>query len=135
MCEMQRAWREFQLATKVRTDTVALQLYLALDSDMTEYNWPGLEVVLYNDGNLVGYIMYYRADATGAFIMQRTADWRAVPDNGFQILPLGPLFDANNNPNSADMEFDKISVQMFNYTCVGNNSIVIDNLSLVPLDQ
>ena len=131
-CPVRSTSRMFPLGTSVSTDAVALRLYLALDSDMTEYNWPGLELALYSEGNVVGYVVYYRAAATGSYIMQRTADWHAIADNGYQILPFSPLLDASSAVSTNPIQFDALQLIIINYTCEGNNSVIIDNVSLVP---
>ena len=131
-CGWMRTWRSFTLPQTMRSDTTALQLYLALDSDMTTYNFPGLEVVLYNSGDLVGYVMYYRADATGSFIMDRTGPWHAISSNGYQVLSISSMLDANDDPATVPVSFDQIDLFLINYTCVGNNSVIIDDVSLVP---
>ena len=133
-CPVEYTARDFQLPGSVSSAAYALQLYLALDSDMTTYNWPGLQVDLLSGGAVVADIQYYRAAATGTFIMQRTASWHAIANNGFQTLPLSPLLDSSGAVIPTPVTFDKIRVTMVNYTCIGTNSVIIDQLSLVPTD-
>jgi hypothetical protein len=102
---------------------------------MTTYNWPGLQVDLLSGGAVVADIQYYRAAATGTYIMERTAHWHAIADNGFQRLPLDPLLDSKGAIISRPVTFDKIRITIVNYTCIGTNSVVIDQLSLVPTDM
>ena len=133
-CPVEYTSRDFQLPGSVSSAAYALQLYLALDSDMTTYNWPGLQVDLLSGGAVVADIQYYRAAATGTFIMQRTASWHAIANNGFQTLPLSPLLDSSGAVIPTPVTFDKIRITMVNYTCIGTNSVIIDQLSLVPTD-
>ena len=133
-CPVEYTARDFQLPGSVSSAAYALQLYLALDSDMTTYNWPGLQVDLLSGGAVVADIQYYRATATGTFIMQRTASWHAIANNGFQTLPLSPLLDSGGAVIPTPVTFDKIRITMVNYTCIGTNSVIIDQLSLVPTD-
>jgi hypothetical protein len=134
-CPVEYTSRDFQLPGSISSAAYALQLYLALDSNMTTYNWPGLQVDLLSGGVAVADIQYYRAAATGDYIMQRTANWHAIADNGFQTLPLSPLLDSNSAVISTPVTFDKIRITMVNYTCVGTNSVIIDALSLVPTNS
>jgi len=131
-CPVEYTSRDFQLPGSISSAAYALQLYLALDSDMTTYNWPGLQVDLLSGGAVVADIEYYRAAATGTYIMQRTASWHAITDNGFQTLALSPLLDSSGVVIPTPVTFDKIRITMVNYTCVGTNSVIIDQLSLVP---
>jgi len=133
-CPVEYTSRDFQLPGSVSSAAYALQLYLALDSDMTTYNWPGLQVDLLSGGAVVADIQYYSAAATGTFIMQRTASWHAIANNGFQALPLSPLLDSSGAVIPTPVTFDKIRITMVNYTCIGTNSVIIDQLSLVPTD-
>jgi hypothetical protein len=66
--------------------------------------------------------------------MQRTASWHAIANNGFQTLPLSPLLDSSGAVIPTPVTFDKIRITMVNYTCIGTNSVIIDQLSLVPTD-
>jgi hypothetical protein len=133
-CPVEYTARDFQLPGTISSAAYALQLYLALDSNMTTYNWPGLQVDLLRGGAVVADIQYYRAAATGSFIMQRTSNWHAIAANGFQTLPLSPLLDSNSAVISTPVTFDKIRITMVNYTCEGTNSVIIDALSLVSTD-
>ena len=132
-CPMEYTSRDFQLPGSISSAAYDLQLYLALDSDVSTYNWPGLQVDLLRDGAVVADIEYYRAAATGTYIMQRTASWHSIADNGYQTLPLSPLLDSSGAVIGTPVTFDQIRISMVNYTCVGTNSVTIDALSLVPV--
>lgn len=132
-CYTQDAWREYTLPSTFNTAAVSLRMYLGLDSDVTTYNWPGLEARFYKNHTWVGLSVYYRAEATGTYMMNSKGDaWTAIPQNGVQTLPFSPLYDTSGYPLSEPIEFDAIRIYMMNYACIGNNSVVIDDISLVP---
>lgn len=132
-CYTQTAWREYALPSTFNTAAVSLRMYLGLDSDVTYYNWPGLEARFYKNNTWVGLTVYYRAEATGQYMMDaRGGGWTAIPQNGLQTLPFSPLYDTSGQPLSTPIDFDAIRIYMMNYACIGTNSVVIDDMTLVP---
>jgi hypothetical protein len=62
-CPVEYTARDFQLPGSISSAAYALQLYLALESNMTTYNWPGLQVDLLSGDVAVADIQYYQCTA------------------------------------------------------------------------
>ncbi len=111
------------------TDTTDLQAYLAFTSTMDEYNFPYVVVQLFdNSDNQVGYQVYYgNGVISGIYAGYASSDpthYTELPvSSGDVTLDLSRM--------GSDINFSSIKIFLSNYACVGQNSIVFDNLRLV----
>lgn len=112
------------------TSTTSLQAYLEFYSNLTTYNFPYITVELKdsNDG-IVGYHVYYGKDMVGSWYLNNhisgnPAYYTELPSaSGDMILDLSKIGE--------DIDFDKISFRISNYTCIGENSIIFDHLRVI----
>jgi len=129
--------KTYHLAEPVMSDAVALEMYIALDSDGTYYNWPWVSLTLRSGETELGYVFYYRLAATGGYRLnvEPMELYYAIPDNGYQRLPLAPIWnsDAGQSLVPSPVAFDSFEIVMLNYACVGTNKVVIDDISLTRL--
>ena len=111
------------------TDTADLKAYLAFTSTMDEYNFPYVQVSLFDNADtLLGYQVYYgKGVISGLYASYAAADPAHYTElssaNGDVTLDLSKM---GNN-----IDFSKVVVYISNYACVGENSITFDHLRLV----
>ncbi|HEY5956930.1 MAG TPA: hypothetical protein VIV60_10275, partial [Polyangiaceae bacterium] len=139
-CDTKGAARRYVLAEPVMSSAAALDLYIALDFNGTYYNWPWVELYLYSGDTIVGFALYYRLAATGGYrLTEEPLDqYTAIPNNGYQRLPIVPLTlrsDGRLERMTSPVAFDSFRLFLQNYACEGTNSVVVDNVSLIRLQD
>jgi hypothetical protein len=123
-CDTKYIYKDFEVSGN--TDTANLQAYLEFWYDGTYYNFPFLEVVLSdNQDNMVGYHIWYGKNVVGglyqSYIQSDPSHYTEFPsDKGFFTMQFSDM--------GSNIDFSKIRVYMMDYTCVGNNYIILDHL-------
>lgn len=129
------SWCSTESITKIyeisgNTSTTSLQAYLEFYSNLTTYNFPYITVEIKdsNDG-ILGYHIYYGKDMVGSwylnnYINGNPAYYTELPSaTGEMILDLSKIGE--------DIDFDKFSIRISNYTCIGENTIILDHLRVL----
>lgn len=112
------------------TSTTNLKAYLEFYSNLTTYNFPYITVELKDSNNgILGYHVYYGKDMVGSWYLNNhingnPAYYTELPSaSGDMILDLSKIGE--------DIDFDKISFKISNYTCIGENYIIFDHLRVI----
>jgi hypothetical protein len=111
------------------TDATDLKAYLAFTSTMDYYNFPYVEIILYDSQDAqVGYQVYYgNGVISGIYAGYAAADpvhyTELSAASGYMTLDLAKI--------GSNLDFSKVRVILSNYACVGQNSVTFDHLRLV----
>ncbi|RIH66069.1 HYR domain-containing protein [Mariniphaga sediminis] len=128
MCETKVLTKTYN--TSGNTETTDLQAYLEFSSNLTTYNFPYIIVELLDENNQsLGQQVYYGKDMVGSFflnayILTNPGNYTELPSaTGDMILDLSAIGE--------NIDFNKISIKLSNYTCIGENSIIFDHLRVI----
>ncbi len=128
-CDTKYITKDYDLKGIHNTDKTELQAYLEFEYSGTYYNFPYVVIfVLDNNDNILGQHLWYGKDIVGGhyqyYIDLDPTPYTAFPsDKGYFTMDLSEI--------GSDIEYKKIRVGLYVYTCVGTNSIIIDEIKLV----
>jgi len=129
LCPSQGVYKEFFVNGNAMTTD--LKAYLSFTSTMDTYNFPYVQVVLYDNDVQVGYQVYYgKGVISGLYAEYAAADPEHYTElsaaEGFMTLDLSKM---------GDVDFQMIRVYVFGYACVGQNSVTLDHLVLTDCEN
>ena len=108
------------------TDTTKLEAYLEFASNLTYYNFPFISVSLYDDSNnALGYHYYYGQGTLvgyySSIVAGDSGHYTELPSStGDMVLDLSKI--------GGNIDFSKVKISIYNYTCEGENSVIFDHL-------
>jgi hypothetical protein len=126
-CDTKFIYKTFDVGAQ-STKNTDLNAYLEFWSDNTYYNFPYVTVYLFDSSdNVKGYHIWYGKDMVGGFYQDRIA---SDPAHYTQLPSDKGMFDLDLQTMGNDVEFTKVAIYMTDYTCIGNNHIILDSLSM-----
>lgn len=128
-CDTKYITKEYDLEHTQNTDDTLLNAYLEFEYDGTYYNFPYLAVQLYdNEGNFVGQNIWYGKNIVGGLYQSYIAQ---DPTSYTELESDKGYFELNLKEVGDNIEYKKIKIGLYDYTCIGTNSIVIDEIKFV----
>lgn len=124
-CDTKYISKTFDVGSS-NTDTSDLHAYLEFWYDGTYYNFPFIQVVLLDDNDQsVGSHVWYGKGVVGGLYQSYIA---ADPGSYSEFPSDKGYFDMDMSAFGSNIAYSKIKVYMLDYTCIGNNYIVMDHL-------
>ncbi|MGV8151314.1 MAG: hypothetical protein ACP5NV_06325 [Candidatus Woesearchaeota archaeon] len=128
-CDTKYIHKTYDMHSTYTTENTELKAYLEFSYDGTYYNFPYVVVQLLNQNDeLIGQHVWYGKNIVGGhyynYILQDPESYTEFPsDKGYFTMDLSEI--------GSDIEYRKIRVNLQDYTCIGTNSIIIDDISFV----
>ncbi len=123
-CRTQHISRHFNLSGN--TLETKLKAYLEFEFSGSYYNLPMVQIYLYDEaGEEIDNRIYYGKDIVGGYhldVIFPNERYIELPDNKGDLIIDLSHFD--------DFAFSSFDIRLRNYTCIGTNSIVFDNLRI-----
>lgn len=128
-CRTQHIARHFDISGNALD--ARLKAYLEFEFSGTRYNLPMIQIVLYDQaGEEIDSRIYYGKDIIGSYHLEvifPNPSYIELPDNkGDMIIDLSYF---------GDHDFSSLELRLRNYTCIGTNSIIFDNLRVANADS
>ncbi len=128
-CRTQHIARQFELSGNALE--ARLKAYLEFEFSGSYYNLPMIRIYLYDqDGEEIGSRIYYGKDIIGGYhlnVIFPNDNYIELPDDkGDMIIDLSHF---------GDVDFSSVEINLRNYTCIGTNSLVFDNLRAANVES
>jgi hypothetical protein len=128
-CDTKYITKVYDPSSTYNTDNTELEAYLEFAYDGTYYNFPYFAVFLLdNNDNQVGQHIWYGKGVVGGLYQSYIA---ADPTSYTELSSDKGYFTLDLSEVGTNVEYRKIKIGLYDYTCIGTNSIVFDELSLV----
>jgi hypothetical protein len=126
-CDTKYIYKTFDVGTG-NSDSTDMDAYLEFWYDGTYYNFPFVMIqLLDSNDNVLGSHTWYGKGVVGGLYQSYIA---ADPTSYTELSSDKGYFNLDFEAFPGNIEYSKVRVYVMDYTCIGNNYVVFDKLSL-----